>query len=127
MALHTTGIDHVNLQVNDLEESIRFWTDLLGFEILESIPDQNGAIIGTREAKLALYEKTSPGKVEISGLSHLGFHIEDFDSALADCQHRGIPILYDGVVSWPNSRSLYIQDPNGYEVELTEEWGGERV
>ena len=59
MALTTTGIDHVNLQVNDLEESIKFWQCLLSFKVLESIPNQDGAIIGTKEAKLALYENAS--------------------------------------------------------------------
>ena len=56
MTLETTGIDHVNLQVNNLEESFRFWERLLGFVILEEIPSQQGMIIGNKVAKLALYE-----------------------------------------------------------------------
>ena len=56
MTLETTGINHVNLQVNNLEESFRFWERLLGFVILEEIPSQQGMIIGNKVAKLALYE-----------------------------------------------------------------------
>ena len=123
MALTTTGIDHVNLQVNDLEESIKFWQCLLSFKVLESIPNQDGAIIGTKEAKLALYENANLGKVEKIGFSHLCFHVSDFDSATSLCEELCIPILYEGIVSWPQSRSLYIQDPNGYEIELTDTWG----
>jgi hypothetical protein len=28
------------------------------------------------------------------------------------------------VVAWQKSRSIYIKDPNGYEIELSEVWGG---
>ena len=64
MALEMTGIDHVNLQVNNLEESFRFLERLLGFVILEEIPSQQGMIIGNKVAKLALYENAELGRVK---------------------------------------------------------------
>ena len=36
----------------------------------------------------------------------------------------GAEILYGGVVDWETSRSVYIVDPSGYEVELAEISGG---
>ena len=30
-----------------------------------------------------------------------------------------------GLYEWEHSRSVYITDPNGYEVELTEVFGGD--
>ena len=68
MTLETTGIDHVNLHVNNLEESFRFWERLLGFVILEEIPSQQGMIIGNRAAKLALYENAELGRVNKHGV-----------------------------------------------------------
>ncbi len=127
MTLTTTGIDHVNLQVNNLEESKLFWKSLLGFELLEDIPDQKGVIIGNKRAKLALYENPNLGRLEKRGFSHLCFHISDFDKALSLCETMSIPILYDGVIAWPKSKSIYIEDPNGYEIELTDTWGGALV
>ncbi len=124
MPLHTKGIDHVNLQVSDLKESITFWETLLGFQLLEDMPQDNGVIIGTKEAKLALYENPDLGKVERKGFSHLCFHISNFDSAIEICEQLNIKILYDGIVAWKQSNSLYIEDPNGYEIELTDTWGG---
>ena len=41
MILKTTGIDHLNLTVKNLEESCVFWKDLMGFATLEEIPEQN--------------------------------------------------------------------------------------
>ncbi|MFL0803981.1 MAG: VOC family protein [Agarilytica sp.] len=124
MSLTTTGIDHVNLQVNNLDVSKKFWKSLLGFELLEDIPEQKGVIIGNLKAKLALYENASLGRPEKRGFSHLCFHISDFHQAVSLCNDLSTSILYDGIVEWPQSKSLYIEDPNGYEIELTDTWGG---
>ncbi len=124
MSLRTTGIDHVNLQVKDLDESIEFWKQLLGFRVLEVMPEAKGVIIGTQEAKLALYENKHLGNVSDQGYSYVSFHIENFAAAIGFCKENNIPILYERVVAWPKSQSLYIKDPTGYEVELTDTWGG---
>jgi catechol 2,3-dioxygenase-like lactoylglutathione lyase family enzyme len=41
----------------------------------------------------------------------------------------GVPVLYterwrDGVVEYPQSRSVYVADPDGNEIELTSAFGG---
>ena len=43
----------------------------------------------------------------------------------------GVPVLYDddddgdgGIIRYPRSRSLYVQDPDGNEIELTSAFGG---
>ena len=124
MGLITRGIDHINLQVIDLEESCLFWNYLLGFEVLEEIPEQKGKIIGIKSALLALYEQPGMQKYEKAGFSHISFNIENFNAIEAKCKELGINIKYDGVVQWHHSKSIYIDDPNGYEIELSEIWGG---
>jgi lactoylglutathione lyase len=124
MTLKTTGIDHLNLTVRSLDESCRFWEDLLGFKILENIPEQNGKIIGNGRAFLALYEDPNFSFTDKTGFNHLSFHIENFEDAEALCSKMGIEIGYGGIIEWEKSRSIYINDPNGYEVELSEVWGG---
>lgn len=122
--LKVNGIDHINMQVRDLEQSIRFWHDLFGFELLEAMPEHNGAIIGCPHALLALYENKDLDLTIPQGFSHFGFHIDNFDEVLAACQALGIKVEYDGEVQWPKSKSIYLSDPNGYEIELTNRWGG---
>jgi lactoylglutathione lyase len=124
MILKTTGIDHANLTVRNLEESCKFWKTLFGFDTLEEIPAQNGRIIGNQNALLALYENPDFRNSEKSGFNHLSFHLENFDEAEQKCKDMGIEIQYGGIVEWPKSRSIYIMDPNGYEIELVEVWGG---
>jgi lactoylglutathione lyase len=121
--LKTTGIDHVNLQVNDIEVSCKFWDELMGFTELEDAPEYKGKIIGNKQVKLALYENKNL-KVNEIGFSHICFHIENFNEIEAKCKKMNLHLLYEGIVQWPHSRSFYINDPSGYKVEFSEVWGG---
>lgn len=122
-ALQTKGIDHLNLEVADLQKTVDFYDKLLGFKVLEDCPSDNGKIIGNNSAKLCVYETGTFNRYEKLGLHHIGFNIENFDDVEARCKELDIEILYGSVVDWPGSRSIYIKDPTGYELELTEVWG----
>lgn len=124
MILKTTGIDHINLIVKNLDETCEFWKILFGFETLEEIPEQNGRIIGNKNAMLALYENPNMKKYDKTSFSHVSFHIENFDEIKEKCKEMGLKISYGGVIKWDKSRSIYFNDPNGYEIELAEVWGG---
>ena len=54
--LKISGIDHINIEVNDLKKSIMFYMNLFGFEIRKKQPEENSVIIGNDEVKLCLYE-----------------------------------------------------------------------
>ena len=91
-------------------------------------PDEPWMILGIPGAAyLCLYEH--PDMVvneneEGLRISHFGFVLENFDEAYKFLQSSGIEHLYGGVVNWPNSRSLYLKDPSGHEIEMTDTFGG---
>ena len=124
MILKTTGIDHLNLTVINLEKSCAFWKELLGFEALEEIPEQQGRIIGNSNTLLALYEDPNVKCYKKKGFNHISFHIENFSDIEQKCKEMNLNIEYGGVLKWSKSRSIYINDPNGYEIEFSEIWGG---
>jgi len=124
MKLITTRIDHINLEVSNLAETIEFYKVLFGFEIRKNQPDQNSAIIGNDSIKLCLYEIKGFTKYEKKGYHHFGLHIKNFDEVLSKCTELNLHIYYGGVLKWENSESVYIQDPNGYEIELSKNFGG---
>lgn len=123
MKLITKGIDHLNLEVANLDETIGFYKNLFGFEIRKEQPEQNSKIIGNDDVKLCLYE-TDGFKYEKKGFHHFGLYVENFEEAVDKCKELGIKINYGGPVKWESSTSIYIVDPNGYEIELTEVSGG---
>ena len=124
MLLNITGIDHLNLSVISLDSTSQFYKKLFGFDTLEEIEDQNGRIIGNQHALLAIYETPGMKRYEKTGFSHLSFHVENFEEIEEKCRELNIEIKYGGTVMWPASKSIYIEDPNGYEIELAEKWGG---
>lgn len=124
--LDATSIDHVNMKVKNLIDSIEFYCNLFGFEIKQeenpNKTDVPSKIIGNDSIKLCLYEV--PEMSPEGGIAHFGFHIANFDEVITKCSDQGVQILYGGEVDWEKSKSVYIVDPNGYEIELSEISGG---
>ena len=119
--LRASSIDHVNLTVRNLAESVDFFQNLFGFQVVKEQPEQDSKIIGNGHIKLCLYEDPN---LEIgAGINHYGFYIENFDEIVARCEELGVSMPY-GTVDWGRSRSVYIIDPSGYEIELSEVPGG---
>ncbi|MDH3203653.1 MAG: VOC family protein [Nitrosopumilus sp.] len=125
-ALHATSIDHVNMRVKNLDQSVQFYHNLFDFEIKQEENPNNtdvpSKIIGNDSIKLCLYEV--PGMIPEGGIAHFGFHISNFNEVVDKCRILGVKILYGGVVDWEQSKSVYIVDPSGYEIELSEISGG---
>jgi catechol 2,3-dioxygenase-like lactoylglutathione lyase family enzyme len=124
MKLKTTGIDHLNLQVKDLHETFNFYNELFGFEVKKEQPEDKSKIIGNNSVKLCLYETPGFEHYKKNGYAHFGLHIENFYDIMKKCDAMGLKVYYEGPVKWESSTSIYIKDPNGYEIELTEVFGG---
>lgn len=124
--LHATSIDHVNMKVKSLKESVEFYKNLFGFDIKQeenpNKADVPSMIIGNDTIKLCMYEV--PDMSPEGGIAHFGFNIENFDKVIERCKEYNVEILYGGIVDWESSKSVYIVDPSGYEVELGEITGG---
>jgi len=54
--LKASFIDHINMEVKDLEQSVTFYKNLFGFEIKKEQPEEKSKIIGNANIKLCLYE-----------------------------------------------------------------------
>lgn len=127
VTLKATSMDHVNMNVKDLEKTVEFYKNLFGFEIRkeDNSPNKRDApskIIGNDSIKLCLYE--DPQVTPSGGIAHFGFHIENFDDIMQKCKELGVEVLYDGPVDFEKSRSVYVKDPTGYDIELSEVSGG---
>ena len=125
--LKAAAIDHVNMKVKNLEQSVKFYKDLFGFEVKveNNFPNKlkvPSKIIGNNSAILCLYEV--PDMSPDGGIVHFGFHVENFEQISDKCKELGIEILYGGAVTFDKSKSFYIKDLDGYVIELSEIFGG---
>jgi len=125
-SLKATSIDHVNMKVKNLEQSVKFYKNLFGFEIKQEENanklDVPSKIIGNDTIKLCMYE--IPDMSPEGGIAHFGFNVANFNEIIAKCEDLKVEVLYGGIVDWETSKSVYIVDPSGYEIELGEVPGG---
>lgn len=125
------GIDHLNLKVKNLDKTIEFYKQLFNFEVKESGFSQMSGmpfkIIGiTNKLMLCLYEDKEFQK-PCSTLGHIGLNIDFKKNMIEFLKENHIHINYyhpSGITTYPHSQSIYIEDPNGYELELTNNFGG---
>jgi catechol-2,3-dioxygenase len=139
-AVTPAGINHLVLNVRDIEESHRFWTEILGFrQVGELRPsarrpnppkmrfysgDRGGA---SHHHDIALVENPDlpppPSEWSLFGMplavNHIAITLPSREAWLAQLrflQSRGVK--FDRRVNHGMTHSLYIHDPNGYGVEL---------
>ena len=118
------GIGHVHLKVADLERSLRFYRDALGFEVMQSVGNSAAFLsAGGYHHHIALntWESAggSPPPPGSTGLYHAAI-VYPTRAALADALRRliaaGIPL--DGASDHGVSEALYLRDPDENGVEL---------
>ena len=121
------GISEIVLHVRERERSLAFYRDLLGLSVI-SPPDFPGPVFlqaGEGNAGipqmivLVTLPEDSPAFQPPSHLHHLALEVtpDDFDAFYEHFRSHGLEIR-SGVHPVIPSRTLYIDDPDGNEVEL---------
>jgi catechol 2,3-dioxygenase-like lactoylglutathione lyase family enzyme len=120
------SLDHLNMSVRDLAESVEWYRRVFGFEVVEKGVLEGGrpwAIVRSGDAMLCLYEhperKTpDPDEHGHHAPSHFGLRIEDRAKWEETVERERVAVGYGGAVRWPHSTAWYVEDPTGYEIEV---------
>jgi catechol 2,3-dioxygenase len=117
-------IGHVHLKVSNIDRSLGFWRDVLGFEEMQRMGDQAVFIsAGGYHHHLALNTWESKGGSApprgSTGLYHVAVRYPDRKS-LADALRRVLQagITIDGASDHGVSEAIYLRDPDDNGVEL---------
>lgn len=125
--LNINGLDHLNLNVINLKETVNWYEELFGFKVKEEGLSSSGnpyKIIGKSGVLyMALYEN-GHDEVNANPLNHIGFNLDNFEESIQVLKNKGIELGYGGIIEYPDSKSAYITDPNGLEIELSSNFGG---
>ncbi len=117
-------VGHVHLKVSDLDRSLAFWRDVLGFEVQERIDDEAAFLsAGGYHHHIGLNTWLShgagPPARSTTGLFHVAIRYPT-RSTLAVALRRviaaGIPL--DGAADHGASEAVYLRDPDENGVEL---------
>jgi len=128
-----TRIGHVHLKVSDLERSLKFYRDLLGFEVQQMFGDGAAFIsAGNYHHHIGLNtwhsKNAQPAPVHTAGLYHVAI-VYPTRKDLAVILKRLIDAKYPltGASDHGVSEAIYLNDPDNNGVELywdkpKEEW-----
>ena len=138
---------HVGICVSDLDRSLNFYREALGFEELgrndmqgkplDQLNQLRGvkvrtAFLGRDGSRLELIEFQSPGWVgpraprpmNQLGLTHLAFRVADLDTVCAKIEAAGGALIRETRMDLPGPiRVIMTIDPDGLRVELVERPG----
>ena len=122
------GIGHLALKVRDLDKSLDFWRDRVGFQEMHRLKRENGEtwlvyLRITDEQYLELFPGAAtdqaPGE-EANGVLHICLDIVDLDEAIERLQKAGVTIVSPIKGGIDNNRGAWIHDPDGNRIELME-------
>ncbi|GAA4532922.1 lactoylglutathione lyase [Chelativorans composti] len=126
-------IMHTMLRVKDLDASIRFYTEVLGMNLLRKLDFPEGkftlAFVGYGpEEETAVLELTynyDHGPYDLgSGYGHIALETKDIYATVEKLRAAGAQIVREpGPMKHGKTHIAFIKDPDGYMIELVQpEW-----
>lgn len=119
---------HTMLRVGNLEQSIKFYTEILGMELLrqKDYPDGRftNAFLGYGDEKhntaLELTYNWDTDSYDLGkGFGHLAIEVDDVYQAAEKIRARGGKIIREpGPMNAGTTLLAFVADPDGYEIEL---------
>ena len=114
------------MRVNNLDETIRFYRDVLGLEVSERHQSPRGSQLAflrvpNSDEEIELCAYPASGRVEVpEDLVHLAFEVDDLDRTIAALAAKGVKITDGPTTSSSGGRFCFIDAPDKYEIELIE-------
>ncbi|MEW6297955.1 MAG: VOC family protein [Thermodesulfobacteriota bacterium] len=122
--IHPRRVGHVVLNGHDLEKLERFYTEVLGFEVVARTKRPRGVFfsLGTQHHDLAVLQAPADAPAQRpapTGLHHLALQVgspEELKANYRELKARGVPIA--ATVNHRITHSVYFFDPEGNMIEL---------
>ena len=130
MAINLSRIGHAAIRVTDRNEAKKWYTEVLGFNVVEDDPehgddffmslgrDSDGHVLDIAPVEDPATATQAPTRNSI-GVSHIALKVdthEDLKNAHQHLLDHGVTI--DRMIEHVNQRSFYFADPDGNRLEI---------
>ncbi|MDJ1089666.1 VOC family protein [Macrococcoides caseolyticum] len=112
-----THIGAVHLNVNFMDNSVKFYHEILGMDIIEHTPSFSA--LGVNDSVLIYLYQTNHARVQTAGLFHFALLVPS-RAALGNIFYHLIKTEYPlaGASNHDVSEAIYLQDPEGNGIEI---------
>lgn len=119
-------IDHVEITPGDLEKTIAFYTEILGFKIqmrkkIDDSPPLREVVFvelgGTVLELVSVADPLPPSRAPQVGYRGIALEVDDMEKAVAYLKSKGVGLSW-GPVTLGTSKRAEIKDPDGLMIEL---------
>ena len=128
----TYRFNRVAFTVRDLEESIAWYKEVLGFVLIFRYEKPHIKLVhlklnefvlellefGGRTATIPNYRKTLNDELHVVGTKHLSIETEDLESSIVDLEKKGVEFASEIDESAAGGRFIFFKDCNGILIEL---------
>jgi glyoxylase I family protein len=129
-------IDHIGIMTNDLQKSVEFYTDVLGFSISNKIEmadvgfsaifiEKNGSRIELMGYRGAIPNRSEGIEIKLGGGSipindHITFSVDDIGTTVTELKEKGVEFGLEPRQVEGGMKLASFNDPNGVLIELVE-------
>ena len=109
------------MRVNDIEQTIRFYRDILGLKVVKRKRSPRGSELAflsvpNSNALIELCSYPSSGKVQVQeDLVHLAFEVDNLDDTIVYLKEKGVAVTDGPTATSSGSRFCFIDAPDKYE------------
>jgi len=121
---------HTRMRVSDMKQTLAFYQEILGLEVVDQKVSPRGSqlaflAVPNSEELIELCSFPTSGPVQVQeDLVHLAFEVADLDNTIQELQAKGVPITDGPTQASSGSRFIFIDAPDGYEIELIQRASG---
>ncbi len=119
-------LNHVGIAVKDFQESLNFYTKVMGFRVAYALPSPDGKPTTTFfQISRDTFLEMAPATANLpAGLTHIGILTDDASATVTQLRKAGATMADVRSGGGTGSRLSNVVDPNGIRLEVVEQPSG---
>ena len=110
-------VKYATIIVNDMDESIKFYSDVMGFKIDSQYNPQPGIMITLMKSNGDAMVELIKDTIHETGFYSVGMDVKNLNTTLKELESKGAKITMGPVPTLVGSLA-FLEDPNGVRIAL---------